>query len=132
MNGLPIDHVGVAVASLRDAVPAYERLMGARGSAPEEVRDQGVRYCFVDEVELLEPTAEDTPVGRFLARRGPGLHHVAFRTPDLEAHLDRLRRDGARLVDQVPRLGAGGRLVAFLHPSSFGGVLIELVQADRS
>lgn len=94
----------------------------------EEVEDQGVDVAFVGSVELLEPRGPDTPVGRFLERRGPGLHHVAFRVPDLEAALSRYRERGLRLIDEAPRPGARGHRVAFLHPESTGGVLVELVE----
>lgn len=123
-----LDHVGIAVRSLAEAIPLYERLEGAPASPPEELPDQGVRAVFVGRVELLEPTSPDTPVGRFLERRGPGLHHVAWRVPDLAAELVRLEAEGVRLVDRVPRRGARGHRVAFLHPSAAGGVLVELVE----
>jgi methylmalonyl-CoA/ethylmalonyl-CoA epimerase len=132
MHGLPLDHVALAVASLEDAVPLYERLSGARGSVPEILPAQGVRVAFVGDVELLEPLGEDTPVGRFLERRGPGLHHLAYRTPDLRAALARLVAAGFQTVDAEPRRGARGHLVAFLHPRATGGALVELVQISGS
>ena len=128
MNGYPIDHIAVAVPSLRDAVPLYERLSGKVGSPVEELPAQGVNVVFVGEVELLEPRGPDTTVGRFIERRGGGLHHIAYRVPDIVAELARLADDGYRLIDESPRPGAGGHQVAFLHPSSTGGVLVELVQ----
>jgi len=128
MNGFPIDHVAVAVPSLRDAVPMYERLSGHRGSPVEELPAQGVNVAFVGAVELLEPRGPDTAVGRFLEKRGPGLHHIAYNVPDIEAELARMDAAGLRLIDHVPRPGAGGHLVAFLHPSATGGTLVELVQ----
>jgi methylmalonyl-CoA epimerase len=132
MNGLPLDHVALAVASLDEAIPLHERLSGARGSRPETLPGQGVRVAFVGDLELLEPLAPDTPVGRFLARRGPGLHHVAYRTADLADELRRLAAAGFRLIDDRPRPGARGHQVAFLHPASTGGTLIELVQVSGS
>ncbi len=125
----PFDHVGVAVTRLDEARSLYELLLGAEGSEPLELAAQGVRVCFVGSVELLEPLAEDTPVGRFLVRHGPGLHHVAFSVPDIRAELARLEAAGIEVIDAEPRPGAHG-LVAFLHPRSTGGVLVELVQRD--
>ncbi len=132
MNGLPLDHVAIAVASLDEAVPLYQRLTGAIGSRPETLDAQGVRVAFVGPVELLEPLGPDTTVGRFLTKRGQGLHHLAYRTPDLVAELERVQRQGVELIDRVPRPGARGHQVAFLHPRSTGGTLIELVQVNGS
>ncbi|MEX0836970.1 MAG: methylmalonyl-CoA epimerase [Gemmatimonadota bacterium] len=126
---LPLDHVGIAVPSIEEHRVYYESLTGETCSAPVTIQSQGVRVAFVGMIELLEPTGPDTTVGRFLAKRGPGLHHIAYRTPDIEAELERARARGLRLVDETPRPGAHG-LVAFLHPSSTGGVLMELVQHD--
>lgn len=123
-----LDHVAVAVPSLAEALPLYERMEGAPGTPPEVIPDQGVRALFVGAVELLEPTGPDTPVGRFLTRRGPGLHHLAWRVPDLAAALAELEAGGFELVDRAPRPGARGHRVAFLHPRSTGGVLVELVE----
>jgi methylmalonyl-CoA/ethylmalonyl-CoA epimerase len=126
-----LDHVGVAVASL-EAAAATWRLLGLDVGPPEEVAGSGVRVAFVTiggaRVELLEPLAADTPVGRFLSRRGPGLHHVAWRVDDLEDALARLAAAGVPLVDAAPRPGAHGSRVAFLHPTAVGGVLVELVE----
>jgi methylmalonyl-CoA epimerase len=127
----PLDHVAVAVHSLDEACRLYELLSGEICSPPEVLDTQGVRVAFCGSVELLEPLAPETPVARFLERRGPGLHHVAYRTPDLRAELERLREAGFRLIDTEPRRGAGGHLVAFVHPESTGGVLVEFVQRDR-
>ena len=124
----PVDHVAVAVHSIEEGRALYELLTGERCSPPETLESQGVRVAFVGSVELLEPLGPDTTVGRFLERRGPGLHHVAFRVEDLEAELRRLEDEGVRLVDREPRTGAKGHRVAFLHPSSTDGVLVELVQ----
>ncbi|MEJ2184761.1 MAG: methylmalonyl-CoA epimerase [Gemmatimonadota bacterium] len=130
--GLPIDHIAIAVSSIRDALPEFQQLTGAAGSEIETVAGQGVAVAFLDTgavaLELIEPLSSGSGVARFLERRGPGLHHVAFRTADLDAELERLRQAGVRLIDERPRAGARGHRVAFLHPSSFGGVLVELVQ----
>jgi methylmalonyl-CoA epimerase len=128
----PLDHVAVAVASLEEASRLFEPLAGETGSPIEEVPDQGVRVRFVGSVELLEPLGTQTSVGRFLERRGPGLHHIAFRVPDLPEALSRLREQGYELIDETPRPGARGHQVAFLHPGSTGGTLVELVQAEFS
>jgi methylmalonyl-CoA epimerase len=124
---LPLDHVGVAVPSIEEYRLHYESLTGEKCSDPVDISSQGVRVAFVGMIELLEPTGPDTTVGRFLARRGPGLHHIAYRTEDIVRELERTRTRGVRLIDETPRPGAHG-LVAFLHPSSTGGILMELVQ----
>ncbi|HSJ09677.1 MAG TPA: methylmalonyl-CoA epimerase [Longimicrobiales bacterium] len=128
---LPLDHVAIAVDSLAAAQPIFESLIGAKGSAVERVAAQGVDVVFIGEgpgrLELLEPLSPDSAVGRFLARRGGGLHHIAYRVPDLEAALARLSEAGVELIDREPRAGAHGHRVAFLHPRSTGGVLVELV-----
>jgi methylmalonyl-CoA/ethylmalonyl-CoA epimerase len=128
---LPLDHVAIAVESIADARPLFESLLGADGSLVEQVEAQGVAVAFVGtgsgRLELLEPVTPDSAVRRFLDRRGPGLHHIAYRVPDLDAALARLAADGIELIDRTPRPGAGGHRVAFLHPRSTGGVLIELV-----
>lgn len=123
-----LHHVGIAVPSVEAARPLYERLEGVPGSLPEELPDQGVRVLFVGSVELLEPLAKDTPVGRFLRRRGPGLHHVAWAVEDLAGTLGRMEQEGFRLIDRAPRAGASGHRVAFIHPESTGGTLVELVE----
>jgi len=128
MNGLPLDHVAVAVRSLEEASGLYERITGKTCSPVETLPAQGVRVAFVGSLELLEPLGPDTPVGRFLERNGPGLHHVAYGTPDIRAELARLDGEGFELVDREPRPGARGHQVAFLHPGATGKVLVELVQ----
>jgi len=124
----PLDHVAVAVRSIAESAPLFELLSRESCSTPETLSVHGVRVAFVGAVELLEPLAPDTPVGRFLDRHGQGLHHIAFRTEDLEGELARLDAAGMRLVDPAPRTGAHGHRVAFVHPSSTGGVLVELVE----
>jgi len=127
----PLDHVAIAVESIATSLPIYESLLGAAGSPIEHIDSQGVSVTFVGSgpgrLELLEPTGPDTTVGRFLSRRGPGLHHIAYRVPDIEAALARYAAVGLELIDRVPRPGAQGHRVAFLHPRSTGGTLIELV-----
>ncbi len=128
-----IDHVGIAVNSLEDAVPLWSRILGRDPSGREEVESEGVRVAFFGEgsgrVELLEPTEPDSPVARHLDRRGPGVHHVCLRVPDLEAALERAKREGAEAIPPGVREGAGGHRVAFLHPGTTGGVLLELSEA---
>ena len=127
---LPLDHVAVAVSSIEESSRLFELLTGERCSPSKVVEGQGVRVAFVGTVELLEPLGPDTTVGRFLKRHGPGLHHIAFRTPDIEAELARLEASGLKLIHSTPQLGAHG-LIAFIHPSSTGGVLVELVQRSE-
>jgi methylmalonyl-CoA/ethylmalonyl-CoA epimerase len=127
-----IDHVGVAVEDLDAALALYDGSLGLELVHRETVESQGVEAVLLDvgenHVELLRPLSPDTPVGKFLAKRGPGLHHVAYQTPDIEAELERLRDAGRRLIDETARTGIRGSRVAFLHPSSSGGVLTEIVQ----
>jgi methylmalonyl-CoA/ethylmalonyl-CoA epimerase len=128
MPGLPFDHLAIAVPSIEEARSLYERLWGGPCSATETIPGQGVRVAFIGAVELLEPTGPDTPVGRFLAKRGAGLHHVGYQTPNIDVELRRLSDAGFELIDRTARPGAGGHRVAFLHPRSAGGVLVELVE----
>ncbi|MEO5511925.1 MAG: methylmalonyl-CoA epimerase [Longimicrobiales bacterium] len=129
---LPVDHIAIAVPSIAAAQPVFELLTGGSASPRERIVTQGVDVVFVGEgparLELLEPLSGESPVGRFLQKRGPGLHHVAYKVDDLAATLDRLSAAGTELIDRTPRQGAHGRLVAFIHPRSAAGVLIELVQ----
>ncbi len=134
---LRIDHVGIACRNLEEAVARYESLFGLTVASREENAEQGVREAMlrVGEgaggptwVQLLEPTGPDTPVGRFLARRGEGLHHVAYAVADIRAALATLGGTGIRLLDEQPRHGSMGASIAFLHPGDLGGVLTELVE----
>lgn len=131
---IAVDQIAVAVDSVEDASRIYETILGIPAEHDETIQDQGVKTRFFPVadgptvVEALEPTGPDTPVGRFLEKRGPGVHHIAFRVDDLDAELARLKGLGVRLIDQEPRLGAEGKRIAFLHPKETGGVLIELCQ----
>ena len=129
---LDIDHVGIAVRDLESSIETYRRTLGVEPAHRERVEDQGVDEVLfavgTSSIQLLGALGEDTPVGRFLATRGPGLHHVAYRVDDVGETLSRLRDEGVRLVDEVPRRGSRGTLIAFVHPSGMGGVLVELVQ----
>lgn len=128
MNGLPLDHIGIAVASIIEAKTTYEHLTGHACSPIELVPSQGVQVAFVGQIELIEATDPNGSLARFIAKRNGGLHHVAYRVADIHSELDRLAAQGFNLIDTAPRLGAQGHQVAFLHPRSTGGVLIELVQ----
>ncbi|HJS46844.1 MAG TPA: methylmalonyl-CoA epimerase [Gemmatimonadales bacterium] len=125
-----IAHVGVAVTSIAEALPFYRDVLGMAPHPPEEA--DGATIVSLDfggtEVELLEPRSPDGPVARFLAKRGPGIHHVCYRVPDLDAALAACRQAGYRLVDETPRTGAGGRRIAFLHPEGTAGILVELTE----
>ena len=127
-----IDHIGVAVADLDAAIDLHAEVYGMPLVHRETIVEQGVEAALLDvgesHVELLAPLGEDTPVGRFLARRGPGLHHVAYQVADVDATLRALREQGMRLIDEEPRAGIRGSRVAFLHPATAGSVLTELVQ----
>jgi methylmalonyl-CoA epimerase len=127
-----LDHIGIAVSNLTEALAFYRDALGLEVESPEEVPSQRVRAHFIpvgeSAIELLEATAEDSPIARYVGTRGPGLHHITLRVDDIEAALARLRARGVRLIDETPRAGAHGSLVAFVHPSSAHGVLIELTQ----
>jgi methylmalonyl-CoA epimerase len=133
MTGRALDHVGIAVHSLDESLPVFESITGGKGHGRERVEQQGVEVVFLGSgegrLELLAPTRDDSAVAKFLARRGPGMHHLCYRVGDVAAELDRYRAAGAQLIDETPRPGAAGHLVAFIHPKSTGGVLIELLQA---
>ena len=127
-----LDHVGIAVADLDAALRFYRDALGLDIQPPEEVPSQKVRVHFASlgasSLELLEATAPESPIARFIDKRGPGIHHITLRVEDLAEALAQLRARGVRLIDQAPRNGAEGALVAFIHPASTGGVLVELVQ----
>ncbi len=128
MDGLTVDHIAIAVPSITDAATTFELLMGQTCSPIEELPDQGVNVAFIGSLELIEPRGPNTSVARFIESRGAGLHHIAFRVPDIAMALAKYRGSGVRLIDEQPRPGAHGHQVAFLHPGSTGGVLVELVQ----
>jgi len=129
-----LDHIGIAVQDLAAALAFYRDALGLEVEVPEDVPSQRVRAHFVPvgsaAIELLEATADDSPIARFVARRGPGLHHVTLRVEDIRAALARLKERGVRLIDEEPREGAHGSLVAFIHPASAHGVLVELKQSE--
>jgi methylmalonyl-CoA/ethylmalonyl-CoA epimerase len=129
-----VDHIGIATHQLEDALALWRDALGLEVSFTEEVTEQGVRIAMLpvgeSHIELLEPLSESSPVGKFLQKRGPGIHHVAIKVTDIRASLASLKEKGTRLIDETPRTGAGGCLVAFVHPASANGVLLELVQHD--
>jgi methylmalonyl-CoA/ethylmalonyl-CoA epimerase len=130
-----IDHIGVAVEDLEASIALYDERFGMPVQYRETVEEQGVEAVLLGvgdgHVELLRPLGPDTAVGKFLARSGPGLHHVAYATDDIDSALDAVRGAGLRLIDEQPRAGIRGSRVAFLHPKSTGGVLTELVEAPE-
>jgi len=130
-----IDHLGIAVTSLDEAITYYENVLGLTCEGREEVASQQVRCAFFAagdvHLELLEPTSDDSPIAKFLARNGPGIHHIAFATDDITGQLARARDHGTRLIHEVPFAGAGDKLVAFLHPKSTFGVFTEFCQTAR-
>lgn len=129
---MKVDHIGIATRSIEESLSFWRDALGLEVKHTETVEEQGVNVAMLPagepRVELLEPTGPSSPVAKFLERRGPGIHHVAVRVDDIRASLARLKREGARLIDEEPRVGAGGCLVAFVHPSASGGVLLELVE----
>jgi methylmalonyl-CoA/ethylmalonyl-CoA epimerase len=130
-----IDHVGVAVEDMDGALALYRDALGMPLAHRETVEEQGVDAALLDvgdgHVELLAPLGPETPVGKYLANRGPGIHHVAYAVDDIDAELERLRGAGLRLIDETPRVGIRNSRVAFLHPSTLGGVLTEIVQPAK-
>jgi methylmalonyl-CoA/ethylmalonyl-CoA epimerase len=127
-----LHHIGIAVGSLEAALPVFEKLVGKPPESEEVVEEQKVRVVFFQigetRLELLEATSEDSPIARFVSKRGQGLHHIAIAVPDLAGTLRKLENAGVRLIDREPRRGAENEQVAFLHPASTAGVLIELVE----
>ena len=136
MSLTDLDHVGIACADIETDIERFARSFGCAPVHREIVADQGVEEVMFalgsSFVQLLGALGADTPVGRFLAKRGPGIHHVAYRVDDIESELVRLKSEGARLIDETPRAGSRGTRIAFVHPKSMGGVLVELVELPRS
>jgi methylmalonyl-CoA/ethylmalonyl-CoA epimerase len=131
-----VDHLGIAVRDLDEALATYAQAFALRVDHREIIDDQGVEAVALrvgeSAVELLQPTRDDSPIARFLAERGPGIHHVAYAVDDIEAALVTLRSQGVRLIDERPRIGLGGKRIAFIHPKSTFGVLTELVEPAES
>jgi methylmalonyl-CoA/ethylmalonyl-CoA epimerase len=129
---MKVAHIGIATNTLEEGLAVWRDTVGLQLDHTEEVFEQGVKVAMLalgdTHVELLEPMSPDSAVGKFLAKRGPGIHHIAIEVNDINAALTELKNKGARLIDEKPRIGAGGCLVAFVHPSTTNGVLLELVQ----
>lgn len=129
---MKIDHIGIATERLEDAAALWQDALGLQLDSTEEVATQGVRVAMFSlgesHIELLEPLTQNSPVGKFLEKRGPGIHHIAVQVDDIREALASLKAKGLRLIDEVPRVGAGNCLVAFIHPAAANGVLLELVQ----
>ena len=129
---MKIEHIGVATRTLEEALGFWQDVLGLEVQHTEDVATQKVRVAMLplgeSQIELLEATSADSPIAKFIEKRGPGIHHIAVRVDDIYAELAKLKEKGARLIDETPRLGADGCLVAFIHPSSANGVLLELVQ----
>ena len=127
-----IEHIGIAVKSIEESLPFYTEVLGLELLDIEEVPDQKLRVAFLkigqSNIELLEPTSPDATVAKFLENRGPGIHHIAFAVDDVAKELEAVKSRGIRVIDETPRIGAHGAKIAFLHPKSGGGVLIELCQ----
>ena len=132
---MKIDHLGIATKEISGALKFWEDALGLENVHTEEVEDQKVRVAMLPigetNIELLEPTSNDSPITKFLEKRGGGIHHIAVEVEDIEASLEKLKSEGTRLIDESPRIGAGDCLVAFVHPKSTNGVLLELVQKQR-
>jgi methylmalonyl-CoA epimerase len=130
-----IDHIGIAVESIENWLGFYKDVLGLQLSHSEEVKTQKVRVAFLtigeSQIELLEPTSEDSPIFNFLKTRGGGIHHIAIRVDDIKETLTRFHEAGVRMIDNEPRVGSHNQLVAFIHPKASGGVLIELTQESK-
>ncbi|NYB73952.1 methylmalonyl-CoA epimerase [Sedimentibacter hydroxybenzoicus DSM 7310] len=129
-----IDHIGIAVNSIEQALNFYEGVLGLKAAGTEVVEEQKVKVAFLptgdSEVELLEATSEDSPVAKYIAKNGEGIQHIAYRVDDIEKAIEEMKARGMRMIDETPRYGAGGAKIAFCHPKSTGGVLVELCQRD--
>jgi methylmalonyl-CoA epimerase len=132
---MKINHLGIATKGIDDALKFWEDALGLENVHTEVVEDQKVRVAMLplgeSRIELLEPTSDDSPISKFLAKRGGGIHHIAVEVEDIEASIKSLKDKGMRLIDETPRVGAEECLVAFVHPSSANGVLLELVQSKK-
>lgn len=130
-----INHIGVAVKSIEETLPFYRDQLGMSYAGSEEVAEQKVRVAMLEvgesKIELLEPTADDSPVAKFLEKNGPGIHHVAYEVHDIDAAITKLLAEGARMIDSQPRCGAHGTRIAFVHPKTSNGVLTELCQSGH-
>lgn len=132
MKVVGVDHIGIAVKSIDEALKFWEDALGIKCTGREEVEEQKVITAFLPlggtEIELLEPTSPDSPISKFIENRGEGIHHLALRVEDIETALKELKDKGLRLIDEKPRCGAGGARIAFVHPKATGGILLEISQ----
>jgi methylmalonyl-CoA/ethylmalonyl-CoA epimerase len=130
MKPTVVDHIGIAVKSIDDALAFWQSALGVKCTGVEEVEEQKVKTAFLPigdtEIELLEATSDESPVAKFIEKKGEGIHHLAIRVENLEAALAELKEKGIRLIDETPRYGAGGAKIAFVHPKSTGGILLEI------
>lgn len=135
ISGHAVDHIAIAVKNLDEALAFYKAALGLPEICIETVSEQGVRVAKLDigntHIELLEPLGPDTPVGKFIENKGPGLHHICVKVDDINSELAKLKSQGMRLIDETPKIGAGGAKIAFVHPKSTGGVLLELSQPQQ-
>jgi methylmalonyl-CoA/ethylmalonyl-CoA epimerase len=129
-----VDHIGIAVKDLEESLKFYEAALGLKAVGTEVVAEQKVRVAFLptgdSEIELLEATSEDSPIAKFIEKNGEGVQHIAYRVESVEAAIEKMKEKGIRMIDEKPRYGAGGAKIAFCHPKSTGGVLIELCQRN--
>ncbi|OMP67734.1 methylmalonyl-CoA epimerase [Domibacillus epiphyticus] len=127
-----VDHIGIAVASLEESMALYTEQLGMTHMKTETVESQGVNVAFIDagnmKIELLEPTSPDSPIAKFLEKRGQGIHHIAYSVQNIESRIAEMKERGIQMINESPKLGAGGAHVAFMHPKSTGGVLMELCE----
>ncbi|EHM10617.1 methylmalonyl-CoA epimerase [Thermanaerovibrio velox DSM 12556] len=130
MKPTVVDHIGIAVRSIEESLKFWQDVIGIQCHGVEEVAEQKVKTAFLPlgdtEIELLEGTSEDSPVSKFIEAKGEGIHHIAIRVPNIEEALEELKAKGVRLIDEKPRMGAGGAKIAFVHPKASGGVLLEI------
>ena len=130
MKPTVVDHIGIAVKSIDDALAFWQSALGVKCTGVEEVEEQKVKTAFLPigdtEIELLEATSDESPVAKFIEKKGEGIHHLAIRVENLEAALAELKEKGIRLIDETPRYGAGGAKISFVHPKSTGGILLEI------
>ena len=131
--GFKLDHIGVAVKDIQASLDFYQKAMGLTLLGEEEVPSEKVKTAFLDtgecHLELLEPTSDDSPIAKFIEKRGPGVHHICLKVENIEAVMAQLKASGAKLINETPKIGAGNKKVAFIHPKSTGGVLLELSEA---
>lgn len=132
---MKLEHLGIAVKSLNDSVPVFEKIFNKKATDIEKVSEQKVRVCKIKlencDIEILEPTDPESPIAKFIEKRGEGIQHVSFEVPDIKQSLNELKEGGVRLINEEPRTGAEGMLIAFLHPKSTAGILMELAQHQK-